>query len=55
MIELVPFADNAASIGKLAIENGTDYIALHDRSTSTRDEQGLAHARKLKTILNQPA
>ena len=55
MTKLIPFADAAASvsIGKLTIENGTDRIALYGSLDITRDKQGLAHARELKTILDQ--
>ena len=55
MSKFTPFADDAAatSIGKLTIENGTDWIALHGSLDLTRDRQGLAQARALKAILDQ--
>ncbi len=53
MTTLTPFADDAASvsIGKLTVENGTDRVALYGSLDITRDQQGLAHARALLTIV----
>ncbi len=55
MAKFKPFADDAASIsvGELTIENGTDRIALYGSIDLTRDNQGLAHARALMTLLDQ--
>ena len=55
MTKLAPFADDASSvsIAKLTIENGTDRITLYGSLELTRDRQGLAHARALKTIIDQ--
>ena len=55
MTKFTPFADDAAStsIGKLTVENGTDRIALYGSLDLTRDRQGLAQARALKSILDQ--
>lgn len=55
MTKLTPFADDAASIaiGTLTIENGTDRIALYGSLDLTCDQQGLAHARALKALLDQ--
>ena len=52
---LTPYADDAASIsiGELTIENGKDRIALYGSLDLTRDKQGLAHAKALKTLLDQ--
>lgn len=56
MTKLIPYADDAASlsIGKLTIENGTDCLALYGTLDLTRDKQGLAHARALRALLDQP-
>jgi hypothetical protein len=45
-----PFADETAArtIGGLSIENGTARIALHGTLDITRDEAGLAQARRLR-------
>ena len=55
MTKLTPFADDAVSIaiGTLTIENGTDRIALYGSLDLTRDQQGLAHAKTLKALLDQ--
>ncbi|GJD75494.1 hypothetical protein [Methylobacterium goesingense] len=49
----VPFADDAAvrTIGDLAIENGTDRIALHGSLDIARDKAGLDRARALAATL----
>lgn len=49
-----PFADDASvrGIGALAIENGTDRIALHGTLDITRDAAGLAQARLLKGTID---
>ena len=48
-----PFADDASvrSIGALSFENGTDRIVLHGSLDLTRDEAGLAQARRLRETL----
>jgi hypothetical protein len=55
MRKLVPFADDAVSlsIGELAVENGTDRIAIHGSLEITRDKRGLAHAQALKALLDE--
>lgn len=55
MTKLTPFADDATSItiDKLTIENGTDRIALYGSLDITHDQQGLAHAKALKAVLDQ--
>ena len=52
---LTPYADDAVSIsiGELTIENGKDRIALYGSLDLTRDKKGLAHAKALKTLLDQ--
>ncbi|WP_292496635.1 hypothetical protein [Methylobacterium sp.] len=49
----VPFADDAAvrMIGGLAIENGTDRIALHGSLDIARDKAGLDRAKALAATL----
>ena len=53
MAELDPFADEATSleIGKLTIENRTDRVSLYGQLELTRDQEGLAQARKLEAVL----
>jgi hypothetical protein len=55
MTKLTPFADDAASvsIGSLTVEKGTDRVAIYGSLNLTRDKQGLAHARALKTLLDE--
>jgi len=47
-----PFADDeaAASIGDLAIENGTTKVAISGSVEITRDQAGLERARALKRL-----
>jgi hypothetical protein len=47
-----PFADEeaAASIGGLAIENGTTRVAISGSVEITRDQAGLERARALKRL-----
>jgi hypothetical protein len=47
-----PFADDeaAASIGNLAIENGTSKVAISGSVEITRDQAGLESARALKQL-----
>lgn len=47
-----PFADDeaAASIGGLAIENGTTKVAISGSVEITRDKAGLERARALKQL-----
>jgi hypothetical protein len=55
MTKLTPFADDAASVaigGGLTVENGTDRVAIYGSLDLTRDQQGLAHARALKALLD---
>ena len=54
MTRLHPFADDAVSItlGDMTIENGTARIALYGSLDITRDQQGLARARALLTLLS---
>ncbi len=49
-----PFADNdaAASIGDLAIENGTSKVAISGSVDITRDQAGLERARALKQFVD---
>lgn len=55
MTQLTPYADDAASIsiGKLTIENGIDRIALYGSLDLSKDQQGLAHAKALKEVLDR--
>ena len=55
MTQLTPYADDAVSIsiGKLTIENGTDRVAMYGSLDLGRDQQGLAHARALRAVLDQ--
>ncbi|NPD66267.1 hypothetical protein HN018_23735 (plasmid) [Lichenicola cladoniae] len=55
MTQLTPYADDAVSIsvGKLTIENGSDRIALYGSLDLSRDQQGLAHAKALKAVLDR--
>lgn len=55
MAQFSPYADDAASIsiGKLTFENGTDRITLYGSLDLGKDQQGLAHAKALKAILDQ--
>lgn len=48
-----PFADDATArtIGSFCVENGTARIALHGSLDITRDQAGLAQARRLKETL----
>ena len=54
MTKLKPYADDAASsaVGKLVVENGRDRVLLYGSLELTRDAAGLAHARKLRALLN---
>ena len=54
MTKLKPYADDSASsgIGDLTVENGRDCIVLHGSLDLTRDAAGLAHARKLRALLD---
>ena len=49
-----PFADDeaAASIGGLAIENGTTKVAISGSVEITRDQAGLERARALKQLVD---
>jgi hypothetical protein len=49
----VPYANEAdvVAVGKLMIENRLDRITLSGDVDLTADEVGLAHARKLQTLL----
>ena len=48
-----PYADEAATmrLGGLTVENRVDRVSLHDSLDLTRDRAGLAHAKKLRTLL----
>jgi hypothetical protein len=52
---ITPFADDDAStsIGTLTVENGTDRLALYGSLNITRDQQGLAHAKALRDLLDK--
>ena len=54
MSDFVPYADESEvlSLGELAIENRVDRLTLHGRVELTRDQQGLALARRLKAVLD---
>ena len=54
MTKLKPYADDAASsaVGKLIVENGRDRVLLYGSLDLTRDAAGLAHARKLRALLD---
>ena len=55
MRTMTPFANASESlgIGGLTVENRTDRVALYGSLDLTRDKQGLAHARKLKALLDE--
>ena len=55
MRTITPFANASESlgIGGLTVENRTDRVALYGSLDLTRDKQGLAHARKLKALLDE--
>lgn len=50
----VPFANeaDALTIGDLHVENREDRVSIYGSLDLTRDKAGLAHARALKTILD---
>jgi hypothetical protein len=49
-----PFANESDSldIGGLTVENRTDRVSVYGSVDLTRDKQGLAHARELKTLVD---
>ena len=55
MRTMTPFANASESldIGGLTVENRTDRVTLYGSLDLTRDKQGLAHARKLKALLDE--
>ena len=55
MRTMTPFANASESlgIGGLTVENRTGRVTLYGSLDLTRDKQGLAHARKLKALLDE--
>lgn len=54
MDDFKPFGDESTvlGIGNLDIENQTDRVTLHGDVVLTRDKQGLALAKQLKTVVD---
>ncbi len=55
MKTITPFANESDSVGlgDLTIENHEDRVALYGSIDLTRDQEGLAQARSLKTLLDR--